>query len=171
MTKTKLGKLRAQADAAIAPGPMKDLNEMLAEAANDKQVTVSTFLAPYRQGLPNLQPSQEVDNYLTLDANGDYEALVASQLTAWNANNGFAGASPAVGFGPVAVAQPLADGQQTDGVPQYDVPYDFTQVNGIYDTPVPGTATDASATWFNDDTELERQERTESAVFEEFCNF
>ncbi len=54
MTKTKLAKLRAQANTAIAPNPIKDLNEMLAVAANDKQVTVDTFQAPHRQGFPNL---------------------------------------------------------------------------------------------------------------------
>ena len=59
MTKTKLAKLRAQANAAIAPDPLKELDELLGVAANDKQVTVEALAAPYRQGFPNLQPSQE----------------------------------------------------------------------------------------------------------------
>ena len=81
MTKTKLAKLRAQAGAAIAPGPMKDLDEMLAKTANGKQVTVGTFQTPDRQGFPNLQPSQEVNNHLTFDANGDFEPLLYNQLS------------------------------------------------------------------------------------------
>ena len=169
MTKTKLAKLKAQANVAIAPGPLKDLNEMLAKAANGKQVTVNTFQAPHRQGFPNLQPSQEVNNHLTFDANGDLETLVYNQVAAWNAANpGLGGAQERAAL----MGQPLADGQQAIGVPQHEVSYSFTQANDIYDTAVPGTAAGASAMCFHDATaEVERHDGGSDDAINELFNF
>jgi hypothetical protein len=165
MTKTKLAKLRAQANAAIAPDPMKDLNEMLAVAANEKQVTVDMFQAPYRQGFPNLQPSQEDNNHLTFDANGEQEILLYNQLVAWNANN----PGPIGGLFPepaVLEGQPLADGQKTIDVPQHDAAFAFTQVDDSYGT------FGASDTCFHDATaEVERQEYSADAIFNGLFNF
>ncbi|KAK3700397.1 hypothetical protein LTR37_016008 [Vermiconidia calcicola] len=168
MTKTKLAKLRAQANAAIAPDSMEDLNEMLANAANDKQVTVDTFQAPHRQGFPNLQPSQDVGGSLAFDVGGE-DWLLGSQLAAWNADN----QGPTSGQMPaVVVGQPLADGQETIDFPQHEVPYSFAVGSNIYDTTGPVTAAGASATGFHDATaEVERQESISDFAFNELFNY
>ena len=167
LTLEKLAKLRAQANAAIAPDPMKDLNEMLGRAANDTQVTVDTFQAPHRQGFPNLQPSQEVNNHLTFDADGEHDMLLYNQLSAWNAAN-----PRGIGAEPAAlVGHPLAVGQKTIDVPQHEVPYSSAQVNDIYENTVSGTI-DASATGFHDATvEVERQDCVYDGAMNELFNF
>lgn len=52
----------------------------------------------------------------------------------------------------------MADGQKAIDISQHEVPYSFAQVNDIYDTTVPDTATSASAMCFHDAAaDVERQ--------------
>ena len=163
MTKTKVAKLKAQANAAMSPDAMKDLDEMLAAAAPDKQITVDTFQAPYHQSLPNLQPSQEDNTHLTFDATSE-DVLLANQLLAWNA----AAQDPAGSMcsnSAVLESQPLANGQNAVGVPQLDMPYFFTYPNSNQVTST------TSAPYFNDATaEVERQQSSDEG-FEGFLDF
>ena len=171
MTKNKLAKMQAQASAAAASDPMKDLDEMLNETANDEQVTIDTFQAPYRQDFPNLQPSQEVNNHLTFDTTGEYQDLLLDQLVAWNASN------PGVPGGlfsrpSVVMGQPLADGQVRTDVSQTGEAARFTHVGGNFATPVPEPTTTDPALCLHDPTaEVERQERIANAAIGELFNF
>ena len=152
MTKTKLAKLRAQNNTAAASDPLKELNEMLAGVANDKQLTLDQFQVPFTQGFSNLQPSLEDNNYLTFDTNGEQDIMLENQLHAWNADNQSMTSSFVTG--PVVLeSQPLANGEETVDVPQLDLPYIFTEADSTYE--VFGVPT---SNYFDPTAEIARQD-------------
>lgn len=163
MTKTKVAKLKAQANAAISPDPIQGFDDVLAAATTDNQITVDTFQAPYQQSLPNLQPSQEDNTQLTFDATNE-DVELANQLLTWNATAQYPAGSmysdPAV-----LETQPPANGQDAIEVAQLDIPYTFTYPNSNHVTST------TSAPYFNDATaEFEHQQISNESV-EGFFDF
>lgn len=152
MTKNKLAKLRAQsADANY--DPMQEVDGLLAAAAADHQVTIDTFEAPYRQGLPVVQEGAQATTFMASDGHAD---LLFNQLTALNANQ------PAGNSMHIA-SQVCVDGQALATAQRYDLPADYS-MQEIYKIPQrvvdpgPSTSATSNVNSFAGNAEADRQQ-------------
>ncbi|KAK5163339.1 uncharacterized protein LTR77_010712 [Saxophila tyrrhenica] len=127
MTKTKLAKLRAQANDANAPQPTSDFDNMLANITQEQQISVDAFNIPGQRALPTLQQSGDLNMHLAIDANREQETSIREEIEAWNATGPERGAYHTATS--LAAGQMLVNGIATGGIPQDEIPYDFTMAD------------------------------------------
>lgn len=130
MTKTKLAKLKAQAH----------VGNNLAELAFNNQMRVPTFQQAHEDTITTLQQSDEITGHMAIDADSHRDAQIREELLAYNSNTVAYGAGhtdTSLGLGLQTV-----NNSSTYGVPDVEIPYDFTFADFI-DYPGPNATTPA----------------------------
>lgn len=165
MTKTKLAKLRAQANVNGPLDPTLDINEY--DASN----VANTML---HQGLavgPALLHSANIPGQLAFCASEDSANLLMLQLNAWNADNR---RPAAVHSGPAALfGMPMVGREVIVKKKKHNIPVSNEGDHAIYDSINPGPAIRNLPTQaiHNPTAALDRQQDIEKAVFESMFNY
>lgn len=84
MTKTKLAKLKAQAQSNITPHHMEPLHEILATAANERPMHFNSFVTPDQPGSTVLHPSADLAGAFEFTTSLDTAGIVNDQLDFYN---------------------------------------------------------------------------------------
>ncbi len=159
MTKTKLAKLTAQLHTA----------DRLAQLAVDHQMPVTSFESQHQGPIITLQQSDEVSGHMAIDADARRDMQIREELVAYNNDTtAYGGGHTESSLG---VGLQTVNGGSEYGVPDVEVPYDFTFADFIdfpgADATVPTPSLHEAST-----AEVERQMQIwDDAVGELFFNY